>query len=162
MMSLVSDINFAYFFYNKQSYTSGTVVKISKDYQDTHTFNEKPIWKYACFSHRFIKDYKEYYSFVFYDAVYFELSGSEYSKYCGIFTITSEDLENAIEGIIKPIPVELIPVIPKKDWEVDEMWGLWLIYVAVLLFSLIFREFYLIWVAASFIFFNTRKELLNK
>ena len=153
-------IDTKYFFYKGKSYTTNTVIKLTKQYIDTHMYNGLPIWKYAIFSHKLMNSDEYFFSFI--NNYYQNIEKVCIREYCGYFLIKGKDMEGAIEEIIKPVPIELVPAVPKKDYEVEGMRLLWLIYIAVLFFSLIFREFYIIWIAATYVFFKIRKEMLNQ
>ena len=151
-----------YFYYKGKSYTTNTVIKLTQQYRDTHTDRGLQIWKYARFYHKNLA--RNEYCFNCASGYYPNVKHEDInrSSYCGYFNIKAEELEGAIEEIIQPVPIELVPIVPKKDWEVKSMGMLWLIYIAVLFFSLIFREFYIIWIVATYVFFKIRKETLNQ
>lgn len=159
MIHVTDDVNFKYFYYKGQSYTTGTEVKLKQSYIETHKQDGKNIWPYAVFSHRGIRSNPSVY--VLWVSKY-EWNNPEMLKCATTVCIKIEDMEGAIEEIIEPVPIELVPAVPKKDWEVEGMGVLWLIYIAVLFFSLIFRDFYVIWICATYGFFKIRKGLLNE
>lgn len=150
-----------YFYYKGRYYTTKTVVKLTQQYRNTHTNLGFPIWKYAWFSHKIINrnEYCFYYANEYYSNVNHEQIRS--GDYCGYFQIKAEDLENAIEEIIKPVLIELVLATPKKDCAVEGMGTLWIIYIAIMISSLIFNEFYIIWIIVTYLFFKLRNEILN-
>ena len=158
MMHVTSDINFKYFYYKGQSYTTGTKVRFTDSFVNAHANDEQKVWKYAVFSHRGTTYNPNLYVFWACDH---ELFTRTYN-YLYSVVIKPEDIDNVIAEITKPIPITLVPAVPKKDWEVKGMGILWLIYIAVLFFSLIFRDFYVIWICATYGFFKIRKGLLNE
>lgn len=92
------------------------------------------------------------------------------NDYAPYFVIEAFVLPNIIEEITKPIKLSqeetkaifaALAAEPKKDWEVKGIVAAWLIYIAVLIGSLIFKEFYFIWIVATYIFLKYRKEMLN-
>lgn len=152
LICYTNDINLKYFYFNEHSYTTGTEVELTKNYINS---NSNKIWKYA----RFIQKSYDKQTYQFMKCRYD--SYSEEERECVLyFAISENELEYVIKEIVKPIPITLVPITQKKDWEVEGMFSLWMIYIAVLFFSLIFKEFYLIWIVTSFIFFNIRKKML--
>lgn len=151
-----NDINLRYFYFNGQSYTTGTEVELTQDYITAHSSIGNKIWRYA----RFVQKSYDCKTYKMMKCRYDPYS-KERTDYILYFTIPVHELEQAIKVIVKPVPVELVHINPKKDWEVDGMFILWIIYVVILFLSLIFKEFYLIWIATSFVFFNIRKKMLN-
>ena len=149
------------FYYKEKLYSKGTVIKVSQKYTDTHLYNGMPIWKYARFERSYIKSGITYYVF---DICNLDLF-AEWQKYTGYFVVDITELELMIGEIVKPIEVKNITTSnrePKKDWEVEGMGVAWATYIAALAGGLIFKEFYIAWGAASYVFFKYRKEKLNK
>lgn len=157
-MHFTSDINLKYFYYQNKSYTTGTVIKLKQEYIDKHfcLYNEK-LWKYATFCYKVkYNNGKQRYFFL-------PNGGTELHiprGFCGSFTMDVNDLEGAIEEIYKPIAIELFPKVKKKDSESDEVMLGWVIYIAALLLSFAFREWYIIWFHGSIIFFIWRNKKL--
>ena len=90
---------------------------------------------------------------------------AEIDNYAPYFTIEAYKIDSLIEEIIRPIEftnTELLNFnLPKKDYEVNEMIALWIIYIAIMIGSLIFNQFYIIWIVVTFLFFKLRNEILN-
>lgn len=147
---------YKYFRFMNDTYTEGTIVKFKNNFCNTHTYKNKPIWPYARFSHKVIHDNILYYIFNICNL------GPGWNRYAGYCLLTEMQLEYAIEEIIESVPILIVDKEYYKDWEVEGMGWLWLIYIVVLFFSMIFKEFYLIWMVASYIFFTTRKKMLLK
>lgn len=81
------------------------------------------------------------------------------------YTTAVQSPDEIVECIVQFAPPE--PTQDKKpeyykDSEVPGMGAAWAIYIAVMIFSLIFRGFLAVWVIGSFIFFSWRKEKLRK
>jgi hypothetical protein len=155
MIYLTNDVNYQYFFYEKIPYRTGTVVKLKKSYTDTHTYNGEHIWDYAYFSHRV--DPYGYSKYLFMPYCAPTNSGVHYS---GLFRIDEKDMNNAIEEIIKPVYIDLVKKEKKKDIESSEVISGWAVLVIVLLFSFIFKEWYIIWFWSFVIFFIWRSKKL--
>lgn len=153
--------NSQYFYYKGKTYSSGTVIKISQAYCNAYSYRDKPIWPYAKFDRKFVKDSLEYYVF---SICNIDMAG-QWRKYTGSFIINTIELDAVIEQIIKPLEIKNVElVIPeqKMDWEDNNVLLLWAIYIAVMVGSLIFKQFYIIWVVATCVFIKYRKEMLNR
>ena len=152
---LIIDYN-CFFVYKGKAYGAGTGIKLKQEYINTYLYNGYRIWQYAYLSNINYKENK--YMFNKYKTYPY----SESQGCVSYFSISQSELDNVIEEIIEPKPVNVSRAKPKNDGEVEGMGILWTIYIAVMVASLIFREFYIIWIAASVFFFKLRKEILNK
>ena len=152
MIYMTHDENYQYFFYNGTPYRTGTMVKFKDDFTAHYTFEGEHIWKYARFCMRMLKNGRSEYLFL--------PHRNPENKYSSMFRIPEDKLEYAIEEIIKPIPIELVPKTKKKDTESAEVMIGWLIYPVVLFFSLIFKEWYVAWFWATLLFFIWRNKKL--
>ena len=153
MMYMTHDINFQYFFYQGAAYCTGTKVKFERKFIETFTYNGEYIWETAIFSHRVLIDGKSEYVFMPYGI---PVCG----KFSGYFYITEMELKNAIEEIIKPINIELIEKKKKKDCESADVVIGWMLLFVILFFSLIFKEWYLLWMWSIIIFCIWRNRKL--
>lgn len=156
MMYLTSDENFQYFCYNNHAYKTGTIVELDKKYIDKYYFDEKLMWKYAQFSHRIASNRTSKYFFWAHKAP--PNDGS--FKYICFFTIDEQDLEDAIKEIVNPIHIKLVQKVKKKDSESQEVMIGWIIYIFALMFSFIFKQWYIVWLCGSVYFFLWRKKKL--
>lgn len=85
------------------------------------------------------------------------------------FSLHAYELEYAIEEIDKPIKLareqteKVLDAIvtPKKDTDYPELIVMWIIYIAVMISSLIFNEFYILWIIATVIFWKLRKDIIG-
>ena len=148
-----------FFMYQNKIYTTNTQIKVAQPYIDSHSEKDAPIWPYARFLRKYIKDNILYYEF---NPCKLDLFG-EWTKSTGMFAVKASELTSAIEEIILPIEVENVQItLPtsKKDWEDNDMMWAWIIYIAVMVGSLIFKQFYIIWAIATIIFFNYRRKRL--
>ena len=156
-MHFTSDINLKYFYYQNKSYTTGTILELKQEYIDRHfaTYHER-IWKYALFCYKVKNNRGEQYFFMPHKG------NAEHVPYGveGSFTINVNALDGAIEQILKPVEIKLVPKIKKKDCESSEVMVGWTIYILALLFSFLFREWYIIWFHGSVIFFIWRNKKL--
>lgn len=156
-----------YFTYHDATYCVGTEVIFSDRFAKSFRFYDEPIWKYARFYKRVNKDGRIMCMFTrkttdFWWLKDHGMTWDDYNKTCGYFSVEESQLNNAIEEITKPIEIEIVPLPKYKDWEVLPVMVGWVIYILVLFFSFIFKEWYLLWAAASFVFFSLRKALLNR
>jgi hypothetical protein len=156
-----------YFIYRNISYCKGTEISLTNSFIQKNSYEGNAIWKYARFCKRIVKDGKNMYFFARCPVDWYwmrenNLSRKTFEQTCPYFLIDDARMSNAIESIIKPIEIAVLPLPQYKDYEVAGVMVGWVIYLLVLFFSLIFKEFYLIWIVASIIFFSVRKGMLNK
>lgn len=156
-----------YFCYKGDTYTEKTEVKLTQDYIDTHVgegvHEGRPIWKFAWFSNKKDIDGKTYYVFFKYKYNCNCKYEKDFAFKCaGWILIKEEDLESAIEEIVKPIPIIIRPMIKMKDWQCPEVMVLWVIYIFLLFASLILKEYAIAWFWETVFFFILRRELLFK
>lgn len=142
-------------------YAEGTVIKLSQNYIDKQKLKTgKKLYKYARYSHTYSKNGK--YEFVFFSYVSHlddECRHREYKSYYESephYGIPEEDIEEAIEEIVKQVTIPLVKKTKKKDSECEEVLLGWVLYVLALFGSLIFREWYLVWTSGTFFFFVWR------
>ena len=147
---------YKYFRFHGETYADQTVIKLKNEFCNTHTYNNEYLWPYARFSHKVIQNNIVYYMFNICNL------SAGWHKYAGYFRLTEYQLEQAIESIINPVPILIVEKAYYKDWEVDSVVIAWIIYIAVLFFSRVFKDFYYIWIVASYVFFTTRKKMLLK
>lgn len=149
-----------FFIYNGKIYTQHTIIKVSQSYIDAHANDKEPIWPYYRFMRKYILDNKVYYEFQICKA---DVLG-EWLNYATSFTTYPSELKSLIEDIVVPVEVENMQIdLPKakKDWEDSDTILAWIIYIAVMIGSLIFKQFYIIWLIATIIFFNYRRKRLQ-
>ena len=142
------------FYYNGNFYSCGTKIKLKQKYLDTHTYNREPIWPYAKFDNKVIRNHTTYFVFKIADID----THGEWRRYSGYFLICATNLEDAIEKIISPVIINIkqnlayCQTSEKKNNE-SKVFTI-LIYICVLIASLIFKEFYIIWAIASFVLYK--------
>ena len=165
----------SFMYYNGQYYVNGTTIELSDKYMTTYRFNGKRPWKYARFDHQVnTADGLSY----FFCAIKIDtlslrdmgLSRDVVNEHATYFLIPAININEAIGRVIKPIFLtqEENDIInnalldmatkPMSDFQCPGLICAWLMYIIVLIASLIFRQFYIIWIIASFIFFKWRKE----
>ena len=159
----------SFFYYNGDYYINGTEIILKDEYINTHQWNGKKLWKYARYDHQTVYNGTVSYFFCAgsrFDWYSIEKIGDNYAPY---FVVSALELENAIEEFTHPIklPREQTEAImeaitnQKSDFNNSTLLILWIVYIAVMVGSLIFKQFYLIWAVASFLFFKYRKEMLS-
>ena len=169
----------SFMYYKGEYYINGTEFTLNDEYLKNKTFHDKKLWKYARFSHQINSAGKVMY---FFDAAKID-SGSLYmmgldantrANYAPYFVISPVELDYAIGEFTKPIKlskegrerlegaVQYMIDHPKRDWDYPELIWLWLIYIAVLVGSLIFYEFYIVWAVATIVFCTLRKGILKQ
>jgi hypothetical protein len=169
----------SFMYYNGQYYINGTIVELSDQYVQNNSFQGKKIWKYARFDRQANSSGSMSY---FFSAAKFDylslremgLSVDVKKEYAHYFTIDACMAENAIQRVIRPVKLTKIEqeamnsafedmiTHPKKDWDYAELRFGWLAYIVILVASLIFKQFYIIWIVATFLFFAWRKDILKQ
>ena len=172
---MATSSNYSFTFrYKGKTYSKNTRIKVSQKYIDNHLYEGMPIWPYARFDKTIIKNNKAYCMF----SICEFNSCRELNAHAGYFVVSASDLDILIDEIRKPVVKENIAsqpavilendissqsaAISKKDWRTKGMGIAWIAYIATLMASLIFKDFYIIWIVASCVFFKYRKEKLNK
>lgn len=146
------------FYYNGQFYSRGTKIKLKQKYLNTHTYNGEQIWPYARFDNKIMKENEIYFVFKISDI---DMQG-EWRKYSGYFLVYSHNIIDAIEKIISPVIINVEQknvkyYMSEKNNNECKIFGI-IIYISVLVASLVFKEFYIIWAIASFIFYKWSKS----
>lgn len=158
---------YRYFLHKGVYYGNGTKVIFTDNFVQNYTYNGKKIWKYAWFSHRIVVNGRSMYffnrdktdwSFLRQN----NISQQEPQTCCPFFVIDATLIDLAIEKITYPIIVAASPKEKKSDWDDAQVIKMWFVYIGVLVASLVFKEFYLVWIIASILFFYWRKEKLNR
>lgn len=166
-------------YYNGDYYSNGTEIMVSDEYINTHTFNGKKIWKYAYFGNKTVYNGKTAYFFwasrrTFLDHCRMGIDYSKYNDYSPYFVVTAWELNNMIQEFTKPIKLPdkdkeavdqmIMDIIshPKTDWDYLELIIGWIVYICVMMGSLIFTEFYIPWMIASYVFYKYRKGILSQ
>lgn len=158
------------FYYNGTLYLSGTKIALSDDWINTHQFNGKKPWKYVIFNSRTIDG-------CFFSAINIDFCSllklgmkfEDLKNYEHCFKISPYDLNNAIEEIIysNALSKEQLEAVqqklvePQHDWDNNGLVIAWIIYIAAMVGSLIFRQFYILWIIISIIFSQVRKDMLR-
>lgn len=145
--------------WNGNYYSTYTIFKMKESYINTHTCYGKRIWPYAALIRIILDSNKNILRY------HFVPHGCKYpisQNYLGGFDVEISQIDSAIESVYagKPMPKEMIYVPqPKSDFEIPGMLTLWAIYIIVMVASMIFKDFIIIWAFASYGFFKLRKEL---
>ena len=146
--------NYHTFSFHEKDYPLNTVVKI-KDGMFSPSF--KPLYNYPMVQvveHFLDKNGKTRWTYAMW----------KYNGAIWHYTTTEspDELVERIEQLAPPEPTQDKKSEYYKDSEVPGMGAAWAIYIAVMIFSPIFRGFLAVWVIGSFIFFSWRKEKLRK
>lgn len=174
----------SYMRYKDEWYLNGTEVELKEEYIATHTYNGKKLWKYYRFNS--IENYTDRgrcYLFFQCKYSYCDLLSMGYNSVeerneifknrAPYVAIPCHELNKAIKEIIKPIrpsptSTETVDTYfknivehPKTDWDYPEMIILWSLYIVVMVGSLIFKQFYIIWAIATFLFLSLRKGIVK-
>lgn len=169
----------SFMYYRGQYYINGTIIEVKDSYLNANKFDGKSIWKYARFDHKVSGQDGILYFFCIANIDTLSLRKMNMDRvnvkeYAAYFTVPAWIIENVVESIVKPIKLSqaecdaihdgLLNAIEKQqsDWERPILQIAWVAYVIVLIASLIFRQFYILWIIASFIFFKFRKEVLRQ
>ena len=162
----------SFFYYRGDFYINGTEITLKPEYINTHRWNGKKLWKYARYDHQTTYNGQISYFFCASKFDWLSLNGmgldmTVRDDYAPYFVVSALELENAIAEITKPIKLKREEteaildniVKPKSDLEEPGLVVLWLVYIAVLIGSLIFKQFYLIWAIATIFFIKYRGEI---
>lgn len=168
----------SFMYYKGEYYVNGTEIILSDKYIEQHKYNNKKLWKQAYFHHKIINNGRTTYFFCVTNLDWSSLKKigldiKAKDDYASYFIIEARDLDWAIAEITKPIKlskeeneainkaIEDVVENPKSDWDYPELRILWIAYIAVMIGSLIFNHFYILWAIASYVFFTWRKGVLE-
>lgn len=165
----------SFFYYKGDYYINGTEIILSDQYINNHQFNGKKLWKYARYDHQTVCNGKVSYFFCrtkmdWSSLNKMNLDMNTQNDYAPYFVIEAFDIENAIAEITHSIKLDrketeavLNAIVePKRDFDNPMLMVLWVVYIAVMISSLIFNQFYIIWIVATVVFFKYRKEMLEQ
>lgn len=164
----------SFFYYKGDFYINGTEIILKDEYINSHKWDGKKLWKYAKYHHQVVRNGMVAYFFCQSKTDWLSLNEMGIDEdvrlnYAPYFVVEALDMENLIEGFTHPIKLkrEETDVImtsitePKSDFDNSNLMGLWIVYIAAMVASLIFNHFYILWIVASVIFFKIRKEMLK-
>lgn len=165
----------SFLYYKGDFYINGSEIILKDEYINSHKWNGDKLWKYARFDHQ--TTYNGGLAYFFCqsrsDWLSFNKLGIDYKTrddYAPYFVVDTLELENLIEEFSHPIKLQheeteaILEAIvePKRDIDNPSLMLMWLVYIAVMVGSLIFKQFYIVWGVASFLFFRYRKEMLDR
>lgn len=172
----------SFMYYNGEYYIDGTKIALKDEFIKSRKRNgDKLLWKYARFDHQTTYKNQTAYFFCRDKFQTYELYNMGYSKeeinackrdYAPHFVLMAWELDSAIEEVTHPIKLSkeettavnnaIMDMIehPKRDWDDPSLLTLWIIYIAVMVGSLIFNQFYIIWAIATVVFYYARKGML--
>lgn len=161
-----------YFRYGGRTYTKETVVKLTQSYLDAHPLNfgcptsphyGEPITPLQMFCNRRDICGIEYYVFSpCREDRFYNLMFGYIQVHTNFLYIKASEIEDAIEEIIKPEPIVIVPAQKTKDWESPAIMVGWGLYILALLSSFIFKDWTTAWLIASLIFFTWRKKMKDE
>ena len=166
----------SFMYYRGTYYINGTEIKLKEEYIKSHKFNGLRLWKYAKFHHQVNGSNGIGYFFCKARADRLSLQGAglpiDATDDCAAyFVVPALELENAIEEVTSPIKlsqseqdavnkaIENMIDHPKGDWDDPALVLLWVLYIAVMIGSLIFKQFFLLWVVATIVFVKIREDI---
>lgn len=161
----------SFFYYKGDFYINGTEIVLKDEYIKDHKWNGRKLWKYARYDHQTKYNGRISYFFTSHKLDWLSLNSMgidtrSQNDYAAYFVVDALELENAIEEITKPIKfnrqetekiLEEI-VKPKHFFDSPENVISWLVYIGVLIGSLIFKEFYIIWVIVTVVFLKFKNK----
>lgn len=171
----------SFMYYNGEYYIDDTKIAFKDKYIETNKSHGKKIWKYARFAYQITGNNQISYLFCIDKCAMHDLFEMGYSveevktfkrDHALQVILTASELEDAIEEITYPIKLSreettavnnaIMDMIehPKRDWDDPSLLALWVGYIAVMVGSLIFNQFYIIWAIASVVFYYIRKGML--
>ena len=171
---MVSNGPGAGFYYKGDIYIKGTIIKLKDEYIKKRAVQGEKIWKYAKYMWmgdpgRFVFNYcKMDYN---YDLPKMGYTDPEERRripkeHVPIFGISGWEMEEAIEEIVRreTLPREITEIIMEniadpKTYETKGSGILCAIYVAVMIGSLIFNQFYIVWIVATILFLLIKKGM---
>ena len=165
----------SFFYYKGDYYINGTEIILTDEYINNHQWNGLKLWKYAKYHHQTVYNGRVAYFFCRSRSDWLALNGMGLDprvidNYAAFFVIDALDIERAIKEFTKPIKLSRAEtdaikeaiVNPKSDLDNNALVALWIVYIIVMVGSLIFKQFYIIWIVASVLFFKFRKEMLGQ
>lgn len=169
----------SFMYYQGEYYINGTEIILTDEYINAHSFNGKKIWKYARFDHQ-----TSFNGFVAYFFCASRLNWLTFNEmgldqktrrdYAPYFIIESTKLENVVGEIVRPIQLikeenealqkGILDMVehPKTDKDYPGLIILWIVYIIAMIASLIFKQFYLLWIIETLVFFALRKDILKR
>ena len=155
-----------FFLYHGTYYATYTRVTFKKEFMERyknnpelrkHSWLEQGLSTYGIFDKWYEGDDKK----IYYNFHVYELNRYG-NKIRGTYNAAVPEnlIHEAIDEITTPF-VSPGPPPKKHDWDVEGMGTLWILYIAMLFFSFIFTQWYLIWFWGSIGFFVLRKGLLD-
>ena len=162
----------SFFYYKGDDYINGTEIILTDEYINKHQWNGRKIWKYARYDHQVNYNGRISYFFCRSRCDWLALNGmgldvKSEDDYACYFVIDALDMEKAIQEFSHPIKLERSEteaikeaiVTPKSDLDNPSLMVLWLIYGAVMVGSLIFKQFYILCIIATIVFIKWRNEM---
>ena len=164
----------SFFYYKGDFYIDGTEIMLKEEYRNKHLWNGQKLWKYARYDHQIVYNGKISYFFCQSKTDWLSLYEMGLDRnvkfdYAPYFVVDSFDMENLIEEFTRPIKLtryETEAIInatkeKKSYFQNERVLVLWIVYIIAMIGSLIFKQFYFLWIALSFVFFKIRKGMIE-
>lgn len=173
-------LEYGQYFYDFDSgmtkiHAKGTIVKFSDKFiQKRKNYFGEDIYDYAIFSH--VYNTSDELSYVFHKYIGPNYGGNSknkisaeerrrHDKCISFFRIPSEDLYMAIEKYTYDVAYEVdrpTYLCMKKDWEIPGMTRAWGILIIIMIASMAFKGFPILWFIEIAIFNSWRSDFINK
>lgn len=171
-------LEYGQYFYDFNSdmtkiHAKGTIVKLSKEFINKRkNYFGEDIYDYAMFSHIYNADNE--FSYVFYTCtnpdtkLFFYNNKDDVNRFYNsewYFKIPPSDLDMAIEDYVYDISYEVdrpTYLCMKKDWEIPGMTRAWGILIIIMIASMVFKGFPILWFIEIAIFNSWRSDFINK
>ena len=160
-----------YMYYKGDFYLNGTQVEFTGEFLENNKIDGKKMCRYGEFVRQ--QNFSDGVGYYFrkinpYDKEH-RIDYKEFENCADGIRITAMNIEDTIKDIIRPFKLErektdaiLYEIIkPKSDFDYPALIVLWIVYIAVMAGSLIFKQFYIIWIIVSWVFYETRRKMLD-
>lgn len=163
----------SFMYYKGDFYINGTEIIFSDEYIKNNNVNGKKIWPYARFDHKEtnVNGVTMYYfartKSSWLDLYEMGLEPKVSAEYTPFVRVEAYNVEKAIGEITHAIKLEreeteaILQKIsePKSEFDNPQVMLLWIIYIALMIGSLIFKQFYILWIIETYLFFKIKKDL---
>ena len=138
-----------FFCLNSVTYRNGTIVKFTNDYMNSYHKGKYPHGVFC---------YKEEHNdvYVFYTRA---LTGNKMQ--CGYFRVQGNDLCNVIDEITHPFVITINISKPNSIFDVPRAASALGAYILIMFFSMVFNDFILIWMIATFVLVKFYKNQMR-
>ena len=165
----------SFFYYKGDYYINGTEIILTDEYIKRQLRNGKKLWKYATYHHQVSRNNGIAYFFCRSRCDWLALHGMGVDPKViddceAYFTIDALDIDSEIKEFIHQIKLKRDEtdaikdaiIRQQSDFDHPNVMLLWVVYISVMIGSLIFKQFYILWAVASILFFKWRRDMLDK